>query len=119
MKKNKVIIAVGVLLFVFAIILGALDLYRMTSYEHVDSMLRISYRKGAGKKAHVSYEYQGVKYEDKVLSAYNAFTMKDGKSYTVLIDPDVPENPYTTSFALDLMILAGGVASIYAGRKKE
>lgn len=118
-NKNMIFVSVGILLLLIGLGLGGMDVYRLTNYDRVESMLTVTYRQHSGKKAHVSYEYQGTRYEDKVLSSYNAFTMKDGKAYDLLINPASPEHPQTTSFALDVLFLVMGGVAVYAGTRKE
>lgn len=117
--EKKIILITGILFVLIALGLGGLDVYRLTHFDRVESMLTIKQRYKAGKKAHVTYEYQGEYYEDKILSSYNAFTMKNGKNYTVLIDPAMPDNPYATSFALEVMFLILGIILIIAVKRQK
>ena len=44
------------------------------------------------------------------MRSYNAFTMKDGENCTVYINPDKPDCPKTTNYALGIIFfVAGGV----------
>lgn len=113
-KDGKLFLGIGILLLVIGIGLGAWDVYCLTQFERVESQLIVRRSSRKGKKAHVSYEYQGQKYENKVLSSYNAFTMKSGKAYTVLIDPEHPDRPHATTFALDTFFVIFGIITIYA-----
>ena len=117
--KKRNFLIVGIALILIALGLGALDLYHVTQYEKVEAQLVVVRKNSSGKKAHVSYEYQGVKYEDKALSSYNAFTMKNGKTYTVLIDPKNPDTPHATSFTLEILFFAFGVISVLAWMKEK
>lgn len=117
--KKRSFLIVGIALIVIAIGLGALDLYHLTQFEKVESQLIVVHTKSSGKKAHVSYEYQGVRYEDKALSSYNAFTMKNGETYTVLIDPKNPDTPHATSFTLEILFFVFGVIAILAWVKEK
>ena len=124
MKKNigkeKLFLIIGIILVLVALGIAGLDIYHVTQLEHVESTLKVIRKSSnSGKHAYVTYDYQGTTYYDKVLSSYNAFTMKNGKSYTVLIDASKPDQPYTTSFALDVMMLAFGVICVAVGVKRD
>lgn len=71
-----------------------------------------------GYKAYATYEYRGERYEDKVLSSYNAFFMKDDGRFTVLIDPERPDQPQTTTFFWDAGFMASGLICLIIGLKK-
>ncbi|MCR4598420.1 MAG: hypothetical protein K5678_05240 [Acetatifactor sp.] len=118
--KEKVLLIVGILLVLAALGIAGLDIYHVTQLEHVESTLKVIRKSSnSGKHAYVTYDYQGTTYYDKVLSSYNAFTMKNGKSYTVLIDASKPDQPHTTSFVLDIMMLAFGVICVAVGVKRD
>lgn len=117
--KERSFLIVGIAFILIALVLGGLDVYHSTHFEKVEAQLFVVHNQSSGKRAHVHYEYKGVKYEDKALSSYNAFTMKNGKAYTVLIDPKKPDVPHTTSFALDIMFLVIGVVCVLSWIKER
>ena len=122
MKKNLFIWA-GALFIIIGLLLGSLDIYKQLNYEKVDAVLSIKYTgaKGTRKEASVSYDYNGVTFENKGLSSYNGFTMKNGGNYTVYIDPDKPDKPKTVSYVLEIVAVSCGIASVIIGirnRKK-
>ena len=118
-NTKGVFLIVGLLLILLSAVLFGFDIYHAVRYEHAEAALNVVHTPKKGKKAHVSYEFQGKHYEDKVLSSYNGFVMKDGQSYTILIDPEKPDEPHTTSFFLDAMFLAAGAACAAAGLKND
>lgn len=118
MKKGRWLMIVGCLMMLGAFLFSGLDIYRLFTFEKVDAAVEV-YRSPKGKKARVTYEYGGEIYEDYVLSSYNAFTMKNGKKMTVLIDPAKPENPHVTNFAMETLFLLGGVLILYGELKQK
>lgn len=120
MKDNDRWVLYAVLLvLLIGLSLGGLDIYSLTHYDKVESMLTVRDGNKPGKKnAYASYEYMGTRYEDKYLDRYDAFTMKNGKSYVVLINPASPEKPHTTSFALEVLFIVIGAAGVYGCIKK-
>ena len=116
MLKKKGFMLIGCLLILGSLALCGLDVYRLINFEKVNATVEV-YRRTKGKKARVTYEYGGEIFENKVLASYNGFVMKNGKKLTVMIDPAKPDDPHTTSFALETMCLLCGVA-ILIGEKK-
>lgn len=118
--NNKLIFVIaGLVFFLIGCAFGIKDINTKTKYEKVESVLTIYYARDNDKKAKVSYEYNGKQYTDKVLSSFNAFTMKDGKKYTIYINPENPEKPHTTSFALDIIFAGMGAFAAYVGLTKK
>lgn len=116
-NKKRVFLFIGIILVLISMILFGKDIYHVIHFDHIESTLKVTHKPQKGYKAYASYEYQGKQYEDKVLSSYNGFVMKNGKSYTILIDPEKPDQPQTTSFSLDTLFLISGVACVIAGLK--
>ena len=112
-KQNALLILFGIIVLLVGLFATGMDIYQMSNYERVESTLVVKQKYRKGYTAYASYEYNGVEYEDKGLSYYNAFFMKDGKKFTVLINPGKPEKPCTTSFALNMLAVILGGASIY------
>ncbi len=117
--RKKLFIAVGTFFVVIALAILGLDVYRMASFDHVSSKLTLTRGPHNRKQARVNYEYDDQLYMNIKLSGYNAITMKDGKEFTVLINPKNPGRPYTTSFIIEGLVLACGVLVIVAGIKGE
>ncbi len=118
-NKKSVFSIIGIILVLLALVLIGKDAYHVINYEHVESTLKVVRKPQRGYKAYASYEYKGKKYEDIVLSSYNGVIMKDGKSFTLLIDPANPDQPQTTSFFLDALFMISGVACVIVGKKKR
>ena len=118
-NSKRVILIIGIILVLIAAVLVGKDIYHVIHFDHVESTLKVTRKPKRGYKAYASYEYQGRQYEDKVLSSYNGVVMKDGKSFTILIDPENPDQPQTTSFFLDALFMLSGVACVIVGLKKE
>ena len=122
MSKGKFFIFIGCILLLVALIFGGLDIYYAKTYDKTEAEISIvTYtRKGkTGKRAHVSYEYDGELYEDIALSSYNGFTMKDGKKITVYINPDKPEWPKTTDLTMIVVLIIFGGLCIAGGLKSD
>lgn len=113
-KKNAdvIFVRVGILFAVIGLILIGLSVFYMVSYDKVEGSLYVSSNKR--KHADITYEYDGKWYEDIGLSSYN-FRMRNGKEYTVYINPDKPESPKCTNFSMGILCLLMGVWSIKVG----
>ena len=118
-KSEKVFLWAGLLFIAIGIFLLCLSICYMIACDKTEGILDVG-RHGArnAKRAHVTYEYDGVLYEDKGLSSYNAFTMKDGRTCTVYIDPETPDDPKVTSFGISAMLILFGAAVIKLGGPK-
>ncbi|HBZ53430.1 MAG TPA: hypothetical protein DEO82_06620 [Eubacterium sp.] len=117
--KNRTVLIVGIVLILVATVLFGFDVYKSVKLEHVESSMKVIHKPKKGKKAYVTYDYQGERYEDKVLSYYNAFVMKNGKKFTVLIDPAKPDEPKTTNYAIDVLVMFFGVVCVVATVKNN
>ncbi|MCR5148002.1 MAG: DUF3592 domain-containing protein [Eubacterium sp.] len=118
-KKNKIFLIVGIVMMLLAAVWSAKDIYYVINFERVESTVKVVHKPKKGKHAYVTYEYQGERYEDKVLSYYNAFTMKNGKELEVLINPEKPDQPYITTFFWDAVIMFFGITCVILGLKKD
>lgn len=103
----------GILLICVGILLIGLSVFYLTTYDKVEGELYIT-KKGRNNniRVYVSYEYDGKLYEDIGLSSRNLFTMKDGKEYTVYINPDKPERPKCVDFTFGILPIIFGIASL-------
>ena len=117
--KKKVFLIIGILFVILSAGFFGKDIYRVTHFERVETTLKVTHKSKRGYKAYAAYEYQGKHYEDKVLSYYNAFTMKDGKNLEVLIDPAKPDQPQTTTFFWDVCFMLTGIIFVIFGLKKD
>ena len=117
MRTNRIFIVVGIILVALALVSSGRSVYRMITCDRVEAELRVVEHNGAERSwhAHVNYEYDGKKYTDIALTSFNAFTMKNGKKYRILIDPAHPDRPMTTSFGMDGILLLFGAVFFYAG----
>lgn len=115
MKENKksAFWWVGILLLCVGIWLIGLNVFYLVAYDKVEGELYIT-KKGYHNEIHVyvTYEYDGKLYEDRGLSSRNLFTMKDGKKYTVYINPDKPEWPKCVDFTFGILSIVFGIVCI-------
>lgn len=116
--KSFAIIVVGIFLLV-GLLLLAYDIYVKATYEPVDAKITIHRSHENDVTASVSYKYNGEEYTDVALSSYNGFTMKDGRGYTVYVNPNNPEHVRATSFALDVFLIAFSGAALFIVLKRE
>ncbi|MDO5156982.1 MAG: hypothetical protein Q4D51_13570 [Eubacteriales bacterium] len=108
MKNNdnkKLFIVIGCLFILVGLALLVGSVYVQTQYEKVDSTLTIHYGRKNRKTAYVEYYYNDVHYTDKGLSSFNGFTMKDGETYTVYINPEKPDQPHTVSYMFAIILI--------------
>ncbi len=100
----------GVLLLCVGIWLIGLSVFYLVTYDKVEGELYIT-KKGYDNeiRVYVTYEYEGKLYEDIGLSSRNLFTMKDGKKYTVYINPDKPEWPKCVDFTFGILSIVFGI----------
>ena len=93
-KKKSAFWWTGVGFLCLGVILIGLSVFYLTVCDKVEGMLYIT-KKGPNNRTqvYVTYEYDGKLYEDIGLSSRNLFTMKDGKKYSVYINPKKPEYP--------------------------
>lgn len=115
--KNRIAISCFCLVFMLIgfIIIGV-SIHHMVAFDKVETQLVVRTNwdgEGNNRKAYVTYEYDGVIYKDVALGSFNAFTMKDGKGYTVYINPEEPEWPKTTNYTLGILfVVMGGFAFV-------
>lgn len=104
---------VGVLFICVGIFLIGLSVFYLTTYDKVEGELYIT-KKGRNNniRVYVTYEYDGKLYEDIGLSSRNLFTMKDGKKYTVYINPKKPEWPKCVDFTFGILPIVFGIISL-------
>ena len=112
---SKMFFGVGLVFCLLGLLGGGIDVYRMVKFDKVEADVHVTHGTHSGYKAHVGYDYGGTRYEDKILNSYNAFTMKDGKTISVYIDPDKPNDPHVTSFALEVAFAGFGGLAIWGG----
>ncbi|MBE5932884.1 MAG: hypothetical protein E7263_05615 [Lachnospiraceae bacterium] len=100
----------GIFLLGVGIWLIGLSVFYLVAYDKVEGELYIT-KKGYDNEIHVyvTYEYDGKLYEDIGLSSRNLFTMKDGKKYTVYINPDKPEWPKCVDFTFGILSIVFGI----------
>ncbi len=103
----------GILLICIGIYLIGLSVFYLATYDKVEGELYIT-KKGRDNNIRVcvTYEYDGRLYEKKGLSSRNLFTMKDGKKYTVYINPDKPEWPKCVDFTFGILPIVFGIISL-------
>lgn len=117
MKKHVFLIA-GIVFVLFGLFLAGMSAYDYSTKEKITATVSIKHGPRNNRYAAVSYEYNGVSYTDKGLSSFNAFTMKDGKDMTVLINPLQPDQPTTTNWGLGICFMAFGGLAVWVGIKK-
>lgn len=118
-KGDNKLIAI-IICSMFIIVGGLLlfkDIHASRNYVKTESVITLYRTVKNEKKAKVTYEYDGKKYEDKTIDSYNGFTMKDGKNYTVYINPEKPDQPVTVSYALDVVFVGMGVFAMVVAIK--
>ncbi|MBQ8825724.1 MAG: hypothetical protein IJ007_01375 [Oscillospiraceae bacterium] len=113
-KEKKIFKWTGVMFTLIGIVLIALSIFYIAAYDKVEGELYVT-KKKSGKKAYITYEYDSITYEDKALSSYNAFTMKNGKTCTVYISSDSPDEPKATNFGLGVFTVLSGIFALKAG----
>ena len=119
MKSMNILRSAGVLLILTGVLLAALSVFYIASYDSVQGELYVT-KRNKKQTAYITYEYDGRIYEDVALSYHNAFTMKNGKQCTVYISSDKPDEPETTMFGLSAFVaLVGAFAFKACGKKSE
>lgn len=112
MKENKksAFWWAGIILLCVGIWLIGLNVFYLVTYDKIEGELYIT-KKGYHNetRVYVTYEYDGKLYEDIGLSSRNLFTMKDGKKYTVYINPDKPEWPKCVDFTFGILPIVFGI----------
>lgn len=109
-NQDKIFTSAAIFFAAVGLFLIGLSIFYIVSYDKVEGEINIvRYGTNNGKHAHITYEYEGELYEDKGLSSYNGFTMKDGETYTVYVNPDKPESPKVTSFTMGILSLGLGI----------
>lgn len=112
-KKLNIASFLCLIFVLIGVIMIGVSVHHMVAYDKVECQLAVRTAwdgEGNNRKAYVTYEYDGVIYKDVALGSFNAFTMKDGKSYMVYINPEKPEWPTTTNYALGILfVIAGGI----------
>ena len=117
MKEKKIFKWTGVIVTLIGIFLIALSIFYIAAYDKVKGELYVTKRNGR-QTAYITYEYDSMTYEDKALSSYNAFTMKNGKTCTVYISSDSPDEPKATNFGLGVFFVLIGIFTLKAGGSK-
>nr|MBQ8253712.1 hypothetical protein [Lachnospiraceae bacterium] len=113
--SSKAFIWGGMLFVVVGLLLIGFSVFYITTYDRVDGVVDVRKTGGRNRKvAYVTYEYNGELYEDKGLSYFNAFTMKDGKECAVYIKAEESEEPKTTYFAISILSILMGILLIKA-----
>ena len=112
-KKKSAFWWTGVGFLCLGVILIGLSVFYLTVYDKVEGMLYIT-KKGPNNRTqvYVTYEYDGKLYEDIGLSSRNLFTMKDGKKYSVYINPKKPEWPKCVDFTFGILTIVFGIVSL-------
>lgn len=116
-KKNRAFKAAGVFFTLVGIFLIALSIFYVAVYDKVEGEIYVT-KRSDGKRASITYEYDGITYEDKGLSSYNAFTMKNGKTCTVYVSPDNPDKPKATNFGMGIITALLGITVFRAADSK-
>lgn len=115
MKENKksAFWWAGIIFICVGVWLIGLSVFYLATYDKVEGKLNII-KKGRNNNrcVYVTYEYDGKLYEDRGLSSRNLFTMKDGKKYTVYINPDKPEWPKCVDFTFGILSIVFGIVCI-------
>lgn len=118
MGKKSVFLIAGVLFIVLGLGMCGISAYDQSTKESVTATVAIREGRKNSKYAHVTYEYNGVLYQDKGIGSYNAFTMKGGKEMTVYIDPLKPDQPQTTNWGIGVIFALFGGVAVWVGVKK-
>ncbi len=118
-KDAKIFVAVGLFFMLAGVIMGVVDIWRVINYDRVDAILYNFYLDNGNedpRKAVIAeYEYAGEEYGGIVLGGGGPLMLKDGKSYTVLIDPDKPEEVFYPSYLLEIISIGCGGFAVYTG----
>lgn len=118
MKHDKIFTGAGIIVMLIGLILVGFSIFYMATYDKVEGVLDVrKIGRNNRTQAYVTYEYKDVLYEDVGLSSYNAFTMKDGKSCTIYINPEKSEWPKVTNYGFGIILVLFGVATMKVGRK--
>ena len=118
-KDAKIFLAVGLFFMLAGVIMGVVDIWRVINYDRVDATLYKVYLDNGNENQRraiiAGYEYDGEEYGGIILSGGGPLMMKDGKSYTVLIDPDDPEEVFYPSYLLEIISIGCGGFAVYTG----
>ena len=117
-KAKKMGLKVGIIMLLISLLFMVIDIYQIINLDRVEATLTVT-RKYKGYVAYATYEYLGVRYEEKcikscggIFTTCNTFVMKDGKSFTVLIDPAKPDIPQATNFGMEIFVITLGIAFV-------
>ena len=113
MKQDKIFMGAGIVVVLIGLVLVGFSIFYMATYDEAEGVLDVR-KTGRNNRtqAYVTYEYKDVLYEDVGLSSYNAFTMKDGKSCTIYINPEKPEWSKVTSYGFGIFLVLFGIATV-------
>ena len=118
-KDAKIFLAVGLFFMLAGVIMGVVDIWRVINYDRVDATLYKVYLDNGNENQRraiiAGYEYDGEESGGSVLGGGGPLMMKDGKSYTVLIDPDKPEEVFYPSYLLEIISIGCGGFAVYTG----
>ncbi|SMC47409.1 hypothetical protein SAMN06296952_1385 [Oscillospiraceae bacterium] len=118
-KDAKIFLAVGLFFMLTGVIMGVVDIWRVINYDRVDATLYKVYLDNGNENQRraiiAGYEYDGEEYGGIVLGGGGPLMMKDGNSYTVLIDPDNPEEVFYPSYLLVIISIGCGGFAVYTG----
>ena len=116
-KDVKIFAAVGAFFVIAGLIMGIGDIWRVINYDRVDATLYKVYLDNGNENQRraiiAGYEYDGEEYGGIVLGGSGPLFMKDGKAYTVLIDPDNPEEVFYPSYLLEIICISFGGYAVY------
>ncbi len=118
-KDAKIFLTVGLFFKLAGVIMGVVDIWRVINYDRVDATLYKVYLDNGNENQRraiiAGYEYGGEEYGGIVLGGGGPLMMKDGKAYTVLIDPDDPEEVFYPSYLLEIISIGCGGFAVYTG----
>ena len=118
-KDAKIFLAVGLFFMLAGVIMGVVDIWRVINYDRLDATLYKVYLDNGNENQRraiiAGYEYDGEEYGGIVLGGGGPLIMKDGKAYTVLIDPDNPEEVFYPSYLLEIISIGCGGFAVYTG----
>jgi len=113
-KSNRIGTIVCLLFVLIGIILIGMSAYYSVAYDKVEGEVEVRESEISDSdgdiyiSTFITYEYEDVLYEEIGMRSYNAFTMKDGENCTVYINPNKPDCPKTTNYALGIIFFVAG-----------
>lgn len=121
-EKERIFLLIGIIFIICGIGSAIWSTYKYMCMESATAIYKVenhSHRGKNTKRASVTYEYDGVKYEDIYLDSYNAFTMKTGKKTTIYFKKSKPEQVYVLSVEWVVIFILFGMMFLLANKKPK